>query len=133
MTYHLTDRRLQGTALQWLSSYFCGWGQRMAPGGRTSLHYSLKRGVPQGAIFSPMSFNIYMFILTQLAWSLGLGCHQYANTQLCLLMDSHLDSAPVDLNRVLGAEAGWLRQSWLKLNSVKTEVLSLRFIPFLNA
>lgn len=67
-----------------------------------------------------------MLPFTQLAQSFGLGCHQHADdTQLNLLMGSQLDAAPVFLSKGLEAEAGWLKQSRLKLNPAMTEVLCL--------
>lgn len=44
---------------------------------------------------------------------------------LYLLLDSCPDSTTVYLDRALETMAGWLKQRWLKLNPVKTEVLSL--------
>uniref|UniRef100_A0A670I2H7 Reverse transcriptase domain-containing protein n=1 Tax=Podarcis muralis TaxID=64176 RepID=A0A670I2H7_PODMU len=126
LDHRLADVGIQGTVLQWLRSFLSGRGQRVALGGELSSRHSLVCGVPQGAILSPMLFNIFMRPLAQLVRSFGLGCHQYADdTQLYLLMDGHPDSAPDTLTRCLEAVAGWLRGSRLKLNPSKTEVLWL--------
>ncbi|CAI5776265.1 Hypothetical predicted protein [Podarcis lilfordi] len=101
-------------------------GTEGGDGGGKLSYYSLVCGIPQGAILSPMLFNIYMRPLTQLVQNFGLGCHQYADdTQLYLLMDDHPDSAPDTLFRCLEAMAGWLCGSRFKLNPSKTEVLWL--------
>uniref|UniRef100_A0A670J1P8 Reverse transcriptase domain-containing protein n=1 Tax=Podarcis muralis TaxID=64176 RepID=A0A670J1P8_PODMU len=126
LDHRLADMGIQGTVLQWLRSFLSGRGQRVALGGELSSRHSLVCGVPQGAILSPMLFNIFMRPLAQLVRSFGLGCHQYADdTQLYLLMDGHPDSAPDTLTRCLEAVAGWLHGSRLKLNPSKTEVLWL--------
>lgn len=68
--------------------------------------------MPQGAILSPMLFNICMHLLAQLTWSFGLECHQYAdNTHFYLLLDSQANSAPVNVAKGLEAVVEWLRQS----------------------
>uniref|UniRef100_A0A670I3D4 Reverse transcriptase domain-containing protein n=1 Tax=Podarcis muralis TaxID=64176 RepID=A0A670I3D4_PODMU len=122
----LADVGIQDTVLQWLCLFLSGRGQRVALGGELSSRHSLVCGVPQGAILSPMLFNIFMCPLAQLVWSFGLGCHQYADdTQLYLLMDGLPDSAPDTLIRCLDAVAGWSRGNRLKLNPSKTEVLWL--------
>lgn len=45
--------------------------------------------------------------LTQLVWSLGLGCHQ---DQLYLLMASWLDTTPNNLAEELEAMTGWMKE-----------------------
>ena len=95
-------------------------------GEEKSSQHPLNCGVPQGAILSPMLFNIYMRPLAQLVRSFGLGCHQYADdTQLYLMMDNRPNTPPTALTKCLEAVTIWLRQSLLKLNPQKTEVLSV--------
>ncbi|XP_053224999.1 uncharacterized protein LOC128403884 [Podarcis raffonei] len=126
LDHRLADVGIQGIARNWLCSFISGRGQRVALGREMSSRHSLVCGVPQGAILSPMLFNIFMRPLAQIIRSLGLGCHQYADdTQLYLLMGGHTDSAPNTLTRCLEAVAGWFRGSRLKLNPSKTEVLWL--------
>ncbi|XP_077782882.1 uncharacterized protein LOC144327417 [Podarcis muralis] len=123
LDHRLADVGIQGIARNWLCSFISGRGQRVALGREMSSCHSLVCGVPQGTILSPMLFNIFMRPLAQIIRSFGLGCHQYADdTQLYLLMDGHIDSAPNTLTRCLEAGAGWFRGSRLKLNPSKTEV-----------
>lgn len=59
----------------------------------------LIRELPQGAVLSPMLFNICMLPHVQLEQNFGLGCHQYAhadNAQVYLLLDGHLDTTLAD-------------------------------------
>uniref|UniRef100_A0A670IWM0 Reverse transcriptase domain-containing protein n=1 Tax=Podarcis muralis TaxID=64176 RepID=A0A670IWM0_PODMU len=126
LDHHLADLGIQGIARNWLCSFISGRGLRVALGREMSSRHSLVCRVPQGAILSPMLFNIFMRPLAQIVQSFGLGCHQYADdTQLYLLMDGHTDSAPNTLTRCLEAVAGWFHGSQLKLNPSKTEVLWL--------
>ena len=52
-----------GTVLWWFPSYLSSRFQMMMLGDSCSLKKELLCGVPQGAILSPMLFNIYMKLL----------------------------------------------------------------------
>ena len=86
---------IQGSALKWLTSFLQDWNQTVMIGEEKSRQHPLQCGVPQGAILSPMLFNVYMRPLAQLVRGFGLGCHQYTDdTQLYLLMDDRSDTPP---------------------------------------
>ena len=113
----ITAAGIQDSALQWLTSFLQGRNQSVMIGEEKSHQRPLQCGVPQGAILSPMLFNVYMHPLAQLVRGFGLGCHQYADdTQLYLLMDDQPNTPPTALTKCLEAVINWLCQSRLKLN-----------------
>ncbi|KAJ1171496.1 hypothetical protein NDU88_003357 [Pleurodeles waltl] len=86
--------------------------------------------VPQGSFLSPTLFNIYMAPLAQVARQHNLNIISYADDThliLSLTKDPHTDKT--NLHERLKAIADWMRDSRLKLNSDKTEVLILGPTP----
>ncbi|KAF7234897.1 E3 ubiquitin-protein ligase TRIM21 [Varanus komodoensis] len=113
-----------GTALQWFRSYLNGRLQKVVLGDYGSAPWQLYHGVPQGSIWSPLLFNIYMKPLGEFIRKCGLRNHQYADdTQLYLSFSTNLGEAVAVLNRCLAGVMGWMRANKLKLNPDKTEVL----------
>lgn len=90
LVYHLANMGIHRVALQWLTSFLPGWGQRVPLGEESSI-YPLESGVPQGAICFPMLFNTYMYPLAM--WSF----------RLCLMMGGQPDTVPSNLVRDLVA------------------------------
>uniref|UniRef100_A0A803TXA2 Reverse transcriptase domain-containing protein n=1 Tax=Anolis carolinensis TaxID=28377 RepID=A0A803TXA2_ANOCA len=120
-THRLAMTGVRGIPLKWVSSFLQNQGQRVVRGGLVSAWSPLTCGVPQGAILSPLLFNIYMRPLARLVRSFGLECHQYADdTQLILRMEGRSDSVPDSFHQCLEAVTGWLR-----VNPAKTEILWL--------
>uniref|UniRef100_A0A803SMB9 Reverse transcriptase domain-containing protein n=1 Tax=Anolis carolinensis TaxID=28377 RepID=A0A803SMB9_ANOCA len=126
LTHCLAVAGVRGTALNWLASFLHNRGQRVERGGLVSERSPLHCGVPQGAILSPLLFNIYMQPLAQLVRDFGLECYQYADdTQLVLKMEGQPESVPDSFHQCLEAIIGWLRSSSLRVNPAKTEFLWL--------
>lgn len=69
---------------------------------------------PAGNVSFSHAINIYIQALTQ---SIGLGYHQYAKGKT----GSITDILAIGLKVIVG----WLKQSWLKLNPLKIDVLCL--------
>lgn len=65
LTHRLTNAEVQGVALQCLSSFLQGWGQRVALGERVSDRHPLVCGVLQGAAISPKILPIYVPLLSR--------------------------------------------------------------------
>uniref|UniRef100_A0A803TEE6 Reverse transcriptase domain-containing protein n=1 Tax=Anolis carolinensis TaxID=28377 RepID=A0A803TEE6_ANOCA len=126
LTHRLAMTGVRGIPLKWVSSFLQNRGQQVVRGGMVSAWSPLTCGVPQGAILSPLLFNIYMRPLARLVRSFGLECHQYADdTQLILRMEGQPDSVPDSFHQCLEAVTGWLRASRLRVNPAKTEILWL--------
>ena len=90
----------------------------------------LLHGVPQGAILSPMLFNICMKPLGEIIRRHGAGCYQYADdTQIYFSMPLTTAAAKDSvspLNECLEVVMGWMRKNKLKLNPEKMELLTVK-------
>uniref|UniRef100_A0A803T0M3 Reverse transcriptase domain-containing protein n=1 Tax=Anolis carolinensis TaxID=28377 RepID=A0A803T0M3_ANOCA len=115
---------VRGLALQWFNSFLRDQRQRVEWSGQSSESSCLCCGVPQGAILSPLLFNIYVRPLAELVRSFGLECYQYADdTQLLLRLEPGTTTISENFKLCLEAVISWLRASRLKVNPAKTEIL----------
>src|SRR6218665_4031630 len=67
------------TALDWLRSYLCDCRHTILFDGVFSTVRSLSCGAPQGSVLGPLLFLLYAADLGDLAASLGLSSHFYAD------------------------------------------------------
>ena len=96
-------------------SYLAGRFQKVVLGEHCSALWILQYGVPQGSVFSPMLFIIYMKQLGAVIWRFGVCCHQYTDdTQLYFSSSS---------GKAVAATMDWMRANKLKLNPDKIEML----------
>ena len=83
-------------------------------------------GVPQGSSLSPTLFNVYMTPLAEIVRHHGLNIVSYADdTQLILSLTNEPSTAKKNFHNGMKAVADWMRDSCLKLNSDKMEILIL--------
>jgi hypothetical protein len=116
---------IQGTALQWLTSYVQGRTQTVTVRGARSDPQPLTKGVPQGSVLGPVLFSIYTRSLGTLLRSQGVQFHMYADdTQIYLptALDD-LDNAIQRLENCLVAVQQWMSAHCLKLNPSKTDFI----------
>ncbi|KAM7172204.1 uncharacterized protein RBU57_003308 [Macrochelys suwanniensis] len=79
---------------------------------------------PQGSILSLVLFNIYIQPLGELVRQHGLKCQQYAgDTQLYQSFTIYDCSTTTKLAQCLDEISSWIKNSWLKLDLSKTEVI----------
>ena len=118
---------LDGSALDWFSSYLSCRSQQVLVGHALSVETPLLCGVPQGSVLSPLLFSLYTRQLADLIDKFWLDYHFFAN-------DSELYSClPTEPESVLSALRNvescsrqikiWMTKNKLKLNEQKTEVL----------
>uniref|UniRef100_A0A803SVN4 Reverse transcriptase domain-containing protein n=1 Tax=Anolis carolinensis TaxID=28377 RepID=A0A803SVN4_ANOCA len=124
MIHRLAMSGVRSQALNWFNSFLRNRSQCVEYMDQVSDRSPLLCGVPQGAILSPLLFNIYVRPLASLVRSFGLDCYQYANdTQLLLCLEPGAMSIPDNFTLCLEALSNWLRASRLKVNPAKTEIL----------
>ena len=70
---------IRSTALEWLHTYLCDRRQTILFDGVFSTVHSLSCGVHQGPVLGPLLFLLYTADLGELAASLGLSSHLYAD------------------------------------------------------
>ncbi len=112
------------TVLNWFKSYLSDRRQFVSLGGCRSKVGSVKFGVPQGSILSPLLFSMYIFPLGQLLRSLGLNFHFYADDTQIYIHTKPGDTTAIGfLEHSIAEIKKWMSQDFLCLNSDKTEVM----------
>lgn len=116
---------IRSTALDWLRSYLFNRRQTVLFDGVFSTIRSLFCGVPQGSVLGPLLFLLYTADVGELATSLGLASHFYADDSQ-LYTWGHPSTVEQQRGRMeLGIEriADWMRSNRLRLNPEKTDFL----------
>ncbi len=111
------------TVLNWFTSYLSDRRQFVSLGGCRSKVGSVKFGVPQGSILSPLLFSMYIFPLGQLLRSLGLKFHFYADDTQIYIHTKPGDTTAIGFLEHSIAEIKNGCLNLLCLNSDKTEVM----------
>ena len=131
-----------GVALKWLESYFLERQQSVIISAVRSDPKAVKWGVPQGSVFGPLGFTLYMGPIEEIIESHGVSCMFYADdTQVYLSFNSH-DSVTAStlVENCVSDIRSWMIANSLMLNDSKTEVVhfSSRFskaptdLPFIR-
>ena len=134
LLHKLQHHGVQGTALQWFSSFVSGRCQRVAVGGAISKPLQLESGVPQGAILSPLLFLVYMNDIGHATSSASVNLFADDTSLFTAAksetdLQSHLQTAVTELSE-------WYNKWALKINQAKSALLILcgrrRAVPSLS-
>ena len=117
---------IEGTVLEWFSSYLCDRTQSVLIDDSQSNSVTLKYGVPQGSVLGPILFTLYTQPLSDILQHFDCEYQKYADdTQLSKSDESSNFSSVVhEVESCIENITNWMKCNKLKLNPEKTE-----FIP----
>ena len=118
---------LDGSALDWFSSYLSCRSQQVLVGHALSAETPLLCGVPQGSVLGPLLFSLYTRQLADLIDKFCIDYHFFADdSELYSCLPTEPESALSALRNVESCCRQikiWMTKNKLKLNEQKTEVL----------
>ena len=119
---------INGTALNWFTSYLNNRSQRVSLNGFTSDSFRLPYGVPQGSCLGSLLFTIYSSKLFEVIKCHLPEAHAYADdTQLYLSFSpdtaTNQTDAVIAMERCISDIRTWMLTDKLKLNDDKTEFM----------
>ena len=119
-----------GTALNWFKSYLSGRSQSVLINGTQSKPTLLVCGVPQGSVFGPILFTIYMLLFGDIIKRHGMQLHMYADD--CQLYTtfkaSDINQTALNMKILIDDIRSWHSDNMLKLNDSKTEMMVISSI-----
>ncbi len=119
----LLAKGISGTALQWFESYLSDRFFKVSWRGEVSKSQHLATGVPQGSVFGPLLFSVYMTSLGSVIQKHGFSYHCYADdTQLYLSFHPDDLTIAARISACLTDISCWMTDHHLQLNLAKTEL-----------
>lgn len=118
LLYKLSSLGIQGSLLQWFSSYLADRKQRVIVSNTSSTLFNINAGVPQGSILGPLLFLIYINdIVTDIEANIRLFAD---DTSLYIIVEDPNSSAAI-LNCDLSKISVWSKTWLVSFNPSKTE------------
>ena len=117
---------LRDVALRWFSSYLTDRHQAVSINGHSSEYFDMPYGVPQGSVVGPILFNIYVRNFIKLLNDSGFLAHGYADDHQAYKyfgIEFQYESICCSVPRILDIIGQWMKASFLKLNSSKSQVI----------
>jgi hypothetical protein len=117
---------IEGSALEWIRSYFANRKQSVYINGSASVSKRLGSGIPQGSVFGPFSFPSYQSRpLAAICNKYGIKFHFYADDSQ-LYISFKVDNGMLALSKMescIQEIKAWMLNNFLQLNDDKTEFL----------
>ena len=120
LLYKLSQCGVQGTLLRWLRAYLTGRTFQVQFEGETSSTRHIRSGVPQGAILSPLLFNVMMRDLPSVR---GVDVADYADDVAFFASSHDVAIATARMQSQLDMFYAWTKQWGLTLNLAKTKCM----------
>ena len=121
---------LSGHALSWNRSYL---SERHAVVYNSSYCSIVRYGIPQGSVLGPLLFSLYMLPLRNIICNHGINFHCYVDdTQQYISAKSDTIVKLSNKEACLQDIKEWMAQTFLLLNSGKTEILVVSSKPIRN-
>ena len=117
---------LRGVVLRWFTSYLLHRRQAVNIKGQISDFLDILYGVPQGSVLGPILFNIYVRNFINILNEAGFTAHGYADDHQIFKFFSiefQYESICFSIPRCLEIIAHWMKASFLKLNSSKSQII----------
>ena len=121
------DFGIEGTALQWFSSYLSHRTQSVLVNGQVSTAVPICFGVPQGSVLGPVLFVLYTSPLAKVIEKHSVLHHSYADDSQLQKSASPLEIPQLvqSMQDCIADVRSWMTLNKLKLNNDKTEVMLL--------
>jgi ribonuclease P/MRP protein subunit RPP40 len=123
----LSSKGLSATCMEWFGSYLLRRTQCVRYNNTLSDPLPLTTGVPQGSVFGPLLFNIY---IDDLLHSLPDGsCLAYADDVTLITSGKSLDDVTHQLQALLNTTANWAISNRLSFSHSKCNVMVVPVSP----
>ena len=117
---------LCGVVLNWFKSYLLNRQQAVNIKGQISEFSNISYGVPQGSVLGPILFNIYVRNFIHMIQEAGYTAHGYADDHQVgkiFSIEFQYNATRCSIPHCLELIACWMKASFLKLNSSKSQVI----------
>ena len=120
----MVDFGIDGVALEWLLSFLIGRTQYVGVGSSRSTPVVCLSGVPQGSVFGPLLFALYISPVDNVVSAHRLHLHQYADDTQLYTAVRPADNSPLEAaSQRVSDVSRWFLENGMLLNPNKTEAV----------